>query len=79
MGRDWCELVGERDLERIGIKVRLSGIWVVLGWWEVEGCSGHKFLESKIFFWNFNFFVIFFNFWHGPPCLVFKSDLEVDF
>ena len=48
MGRDWCELVGER--ERIGIKVRLSGIWVVLGWWEVEGCSGHKFLERKIFF-----------------------------
>ena len=55
MGRDWCELVGERDLERIGIKVRLSGIWVVLGWWEVEGCSGHKFLERKIFFWNFIF------------------------
>ena len=53
MGRDWCELVGER--ERIGIKVRLSGIWVVLGWWEVEGCSGHKFLERKIFFWNFIF------------------------
>ena len=51
----------------MGIKVRLSGVWVVLVWWEGEGCGGERILERKIFFLDFLIFLDFLRFLKGSP------------